>query len=116
MYLPALTNEEFLRYAESTFNQFASTELELELVKRFAVLLEIQDGVTAEDDALAPLIDSVITDYATSAEFLKAVRESAIETPKELTAELALAEKFRDYCEEHSLAVCELNNLITATN
>jgi len=116
MYLPALNDEELLRYAESTQNAITSTDLEIELVKRMAMLLEIQDARAVEDEALAPLVDAVVTNYATSAEYLLAIRESEIETPKELKAMLELANKFQEYSEAHSIAVTELNNLISLTH
>lgn len=124
MYLPTLNDEELLRYAESTQNAITSTDLEIELVKRMAALLDDQgddrlaplDEIDASAEDVRAVVDALIENCTTSAEYLRAIGDTDIESPKELKAMLELANKFHEYSEEHSIAVTELNNLISLTH
>lgn len=65
MYLPALNDDELIRYADSTLDPLTSTDLERELLKRFVARLAEED----EEKSFATVLGDF--DYA-DAEDLRA--------------------------------------------
>lgn len=122
MYLPSLNDEELLRYADSTQNAITSTDLEVELTKRLAALLDNQD-----DDRLAPLdkigasaedvraiVDALIENCTTSAAMLKTINDHGIDDLEDLKSALRSAREFGEFMDTNADAVTSLHELITS--
>lgn len=122
MYLPSLNNEELLRYAESTQNAIMSTDLETELIKRFADLLDSQDDarlapldeIDATVEDVQALIGALIENCVASAKMLTAINDAGIDDLEDLKTALETARKFTDYIDENADAVASLHELITS--
>lgn len=102
MHLPMLSNEELLRIASAEIDELTSTPLELELLHRFAALLDEQnDELVATADefdidhkALRQLGEALILDASNSAQLLSAIGEAGYDNVAALKADLDLAETF----------------------
>lgn len=100
--LTHLSDEELLRAAYVEIDDLTSTPLELELLKRFAALVDeansqivqTADEYDLDADTLRKLGDALILDASNSAALLSAVGEAGYDSAETLKADLAMAEKF----------------------
>jgi len=77
MYLPSMTDEELVRYAEAV----ATTELERELVKRLEDLLDVEADLEKLQDAMHAVNMAGI-------DFANAVRSAAVSSDDDLSEAL----------------------------
>lgn len=108
MYLPMLTDRELLAQFEATRDPLTTTELEVEIAKRFEKLLDAEEERAPIDEILgnAGIDDAELT------ELLQACDEHAICTATELRERLKRADAFYDIASDAGDVLHRLQDLI----
>lgn len=112
MNLRNLTDEELLRHAEAQFDPLTGTELDGELRRRTATLLD-------EADQLVPVrkwLDDRDMQPAELMDLLHLMNEFHADTAKTLRAKLEHADRWYDIAEEAGDLFQRLQDLTTTTN
>ena len=106
-----LTNEEFLRHAQSAHDSLTTTDVEIEFMQRFAALLD-------DEIANAPLmqaLDDAGIDISELKEIVATLEEFHVSTPDELRTKLERAHKFYDIANDSGDVFSRLNDLVNTT-